>query len=110
MRLVFTVLFLSAALFAQLPKVELTWDDTNNPAGSTTYTVRRATGLCSGSPTFSTIATGLSAKTFMDDTVTAGNYCYIVTATASGIESAPSNTSQATVPAAPPANLQTQIK
>ena len=103
------VLFLSS-LAAQVsaPKVELSWEDAINQ--DATYTVKRAAGLCSGTPTFATIATGLKTKTYVDASVTAGNFCYVVTAVVNGIESAPSNASQATVPAAPPQNLQTQIK
>jgi len=56
-------------------KAVLTWQDTLNPAG-TTYTVLRATGLCSGTPSFATLASGLTALTYTDTTVTPGNYCY----------------------------------
>lgn len=75
---------------AQTHKVTLTWVDASNPSG-TTYSVYRSTGLCSGTPTFSKLATGVAALTYVDSTVTPGNYCYQVTATASGLESAPSN-------------------
>ena len=67
--------------------VTLTWVDTVNPA-TTTYSVYRATGLCSGVPSFSIIATGLTVKTFQDSAVPPGNYCYTATATMNGIESA----------------------
>lgn len=92
------LLFLLAApLFAQTThSVVLNWNDTANPAG-TTYNVYRATGLCSGSPAFSKIATAVAAKTYTDGTPTPGNYCYQVTATLNGAESAPSNTANPTV-------------
>jgi len=89
--------------------VTLTWTDTANPSG-TTYSVYRATGLCSGSPTFSKIASAVAPKTYDDTSVTPGNYCYQVTATANGMESAPSNTAMAPVPAFAPAQLQIQVK
>lgn len=71
--------------------VTLNWTDPNNPAG-TTYNVYRATGLCSGTPTFSKLATGVTAKTYIDNTVQPGSYCFQVTATFSNLEGNPSNT------------------
>lgn len=82
-------------------KVTLTWADNSNPPG-TTYSVKRATGLCTGTPTFATLATGITVKTYEDTTVTVGNYCYVVTATFSGLESPPSNTAGAPVLPKPP--------
>ncbi len=87
----------------------LTWADTLNPAG-TTYNVYRATGLCSGTPTFAKLATGLTAKTFLDSTVTPGNYCYQVTATFNAIESAPSNSAPAAVPSFAPSTLGVTVQ
>src|SRR5258708_37655312 len=56
--------------------VSLTWTDTLNPVG-TTYTVYRAAGLCSGSPVFNKLATGLplttAATPYVDTAVTTGN-------------------------------------
>lgn len=89
--------------------VTLTWTDTLNPTG-TTYNVYRATGLCSGTPTFSKIASALVVKTFQDTTVTPGNYCYEATATFNGMESAPSNTAGAPVPSFPPAGLAVTVQ
>ena len=85
--------------------VTLTWTDTLNPATGTTYSVYRATGLCSGTPTFSKIATALTAKTYSDTTVTPGPYCFAVTASFNGVESAMSNTVQPNVPAFVPTGL-----
>lgn len=87
----------------------LTWVDSSNPAG-TTYSVYRATGLCSGSPTFSKLATALTAKTYLDTTVTPGNFCFQVTATFNGVESAPSPQAPASVPAFAPTNLQVTVQ
>lgn len=101
------ILFLFAALIALAQTthgVLLTWQDSLNPAG-TTYSVYRSAGLCSGTPTFSKIASALTAKTYDDTTVTTGNYCYGVTATLNGMESAMSVTVLAPVPAFIPTNL-----
>lgn len=89
--------------------VTATWQDTQNPAG-TTYSVYRAQGLCSGTPTFAKLATGVATKTYTDSTVTPGNYCYQVTATAGGVESAPSNSSLASVPSFSPTSLALTVQ
>ena len=53
MRFVLAMLIFASAAAAQTThKVTLTWQDTLNPAG-TTYSVYRATGLCSGTPAWS---------------------------------------------------------
>ncbi len=93
---------------AQTHSATLTWTDTLNPAG-TTYSVYRATGLCSGTPTFSKIASALAVKTYLDTTVTPGNFCFAVTATFQGVESAQSNTAGAPVPSFPPATLAVTV-
>lgn len=80
--------------------VTLTWTDTQNPTG-TTYSVKRATGLCSGTPTFSTVATAVTTKTYSEP-VAVGNYCYVVTSILGAIESAPSNSAGATALPFPP--------
>jgi hypothetical protein len=107
--LIFALWFLAAlpslASAQTAHSVILTWTDTLNPATGTTYNVKRATGLCTGTPTFTTLATALTTKTFTDTTVTPGNYCYEVTATVNGVESSPSNTVNPAVPAFPPAGL-----
>jgi fibronectin type 3 domain-containing protein len=108
-----SIFLLGATLaVAQTPTqriVDLAWEDTRNPSG-TTYSVYRATGLCSGTPSWSKIATALTVKTYEDSTVQPGNYCYQVTATFSGVESAPSNTAAAPVPSFPPVQLQLTVK
>lgn len=93
----------------QTHSVTLNWTDTLNPAG-TTYSVYRATGLCSGTPTFSKIASALTVLTYVDTTVTPGNYCYSVSATYAGMESAQSNTAGAPVPSFPPTSLTVVAK
>jgi hypothetical protein len=87
----------------------LTWSDTQNPA-STTYSVQRATGLCSGTPVYSTIATAVTVKTYTDATVTPGNYCYVVLAVYAGVTSPPSNTASAAVPTFAPQTLSVTVQ
>jgi hypothetical protein len=89
--LAFLLLTVSALAAQTTHSVTLTWVDASNPTG-TTYNVYRASGLCSGTPVFSKIASAVAVKTFSDTTVTPGNYCYAVTASLSGAESAQSNT------------------
>lgn len=71
-------------------KATITITDTINPTG-TTYSIYRATGLCSGTPVFSKLATGIAILSYVDSTVTPGNYCYQVTASVASIEGPPSN-------------------
>jgi hypothetical protein len=95
----------AAMLSAQTPpphSVTLNWLD--NQAGAT-YSVYRATGLCSGTPVFAKIVTALTVKTFVDTTVTPGNYCYTATATVNGMESAQAVPVVAAVPTSPPTGL-----
>lgn len=89
--------------------VTLAWVDAQNPA-ATTYNVKRATGLCTGSPTFATLANALTVKTYIDNTVQPGNYCYVVTATFSGIESSASNSALAPVPTFAPSTLTLTVQ
>lgn len=101
--LLILAMVLASAQTAPTHSVTLTWSDPN-PAGAT-YTIYRATGLCSGTPVFSKLATALTAKTYPDLTVTPGNYCYTVTATEGGVESPQSVPAAATVPAFAPTGL-----
>jgi hypothetical protein len=106
----FALLFICTLALAQEAHwVELAWNDTINPP-ETTYSVKRAPGICSGTPVFATVATGLIAKTYNDKPIPPGNYCYTVTATYNGMESGPSNTASAAVPAKPPTGINAQIK
>jgi hypothetical protein len=89
--------FLSAFFFALLLSaqtqhaVTLNWADALNPAG-TSYNIYRASGGCSGTPTYTKInAAPVTAKTYDDNGISPGNYCYVVRAEFSGIESADSN-------------------
>ena len=87
----------------------LSWTDNLNPTG-TTYNVYRATGLCSGTPTFSKLATAVATKNYVDNTVTPGNYCYTVSATFNSVESAQSTAAAAAVPSFPPTSLQITVQ
>jgi hypothetical protein len=108
--LVFTMaLAISRAVPAAQHSVTLAWTDTANPAG-TTYSVYKATGLCSGTPTFAKVATALTVLTYADSAVVPGNYCYEVTATSGSVESAPSNTAGAPVPSFAPQSLTVTIQ
>jgi hypothetical protein len=109
---VLTLLAIGFAAISQAAQhtATLAWTDTQNPAGQATYSVYRATGLCSGTPTFSKLATGVPSLSYVDNTVTPGNYCYQVTATVGGVESAPSNASQAPIPAFPPTALTVTVQ
>lgn len=89
--------------------VALTWQDAANPTG-TTYSVYRATGLCSGSPTWNKIATAVAVKTYTDSTVTPGPYCFAVTANFQGVESPQSASALANVPTFAPTALSVVVQ
>lgn len=110
-RLLLLSLFASTFLLGQTTthSATLTWVDTQNPATGTTYSVYRVTGLCSGSPTFAKIATALAVKTYVDTTVQPGPYCFQVTATFNAVESAPSGSAAAAIPAFAPSGLTIQV-
>ena len=80
---------LCSGAFAQTRTATLSWSDTLNPAGRT-YSVYRAAGACPASGTLAgpPIATGLTAQSYSDSTVSIGTtYCYAVTAVVSSTES-----------------------
>lgn len=116
-RKVFQFLLLSAILLlitgfshAQTARsVDLTWQDSKNPTG-TVYNVYRASGSCTGTPTFQTLVSSVTTKSYSDTTVKTGEtWCYEVTAVNSGLESSPSNTAQATVGPFPPSSLVQKV-
>jgi hypothetical protein len=107
--LILSILLATCAIAQQTHSVTLNWVDTANPAG-TTYSIYRATGLCSGTPVWSKLATGITVKTYKDDAVAPGNYCYTSTASYNGMESAQSVTASAAVPAFPPSALQVVVQ
>ena len=85
-RLLIALVFASLAFGQAGHKVTLTWEDALNPVG-TTYTVYRANGACSGTPGYVNIASAVAVKTYDDDGVNPGRYCYTVTANYGGEES-----------------------
>lgn len=104
MRNLILILLVAVAYAQTTHSVSLAWQDTANPTG-TTYNVYRATGLCSGTPTFNKIASAVTVKTYTDTTITPGNWCYQVTAVFQGSESVPSNSVNPNVPAFAPQSL-----
>ena len=84
MKALIAILVAFATAQAATHSATLTWSDTQNPSG-TTYTIYRATGLCSGTPTFAMLAAGVTVMNYVDTTVTTGNYCYGVEAVFSAI-------------------------
>ena len=107
----FLLMCLAAGAQAQTAthSVTLTWVDGKNPTG-VTYSVYRAVGLCSGTPTFAKLATGLAALTYTDTAMNPGPYCYAVTATVSGSESVQSVPLQVVVPAFAPTALAATVQ
>jgi fibronectin type 3 domain-containing protein len=80
-----------AATAASSSKINLAW---NTVSGANSYTVKRAT--TTGGP-YTTLASGLSATSFNDTSLTsATTYYYVVTATSNGGESAVSPEASAT--------------
>ena len=109
----FVLLFgLAASSFAaaQTHSATLNWQDPSNPSTGTSYNIKRAVGLCSGTPTFSSLATAVTGLTYTDNTVTPGNYCYEITATFSGAEGPPSNSAPASVLPFAPVNLSVTVQ
>lgn len=101
----FAVLFALAAgvSFGQAHSVTLSWADAQPGA---TYNLYKSGGTCAGSPAFSQIRSGITAKTAVDLTVTTGPYAYVVTAVIAGAgESVYSNCADALVPAWSPTGV-----
>jgi hypothetical protein len=107
--LILSILLAACAMAQSTHSVTLNWVDTANPAG-TTYSIYRATGLCSGTPVWSKLATGITVKTYKDDPVAPGNYCYVATSTYNGMESAQSPTAAAAVPSFPPTAISVVVQ
>lgn len=111
MKRIIAFLFFAAAALAQTGHSStLTWQDTQNPTG-TTYNAWRASGACPATAPTSTPPAGftllntvpIASLTYVDTAVTAGNtYCYVVTAVGPNGQSSPSNDAQAVIPAAFP--------
>ena len=106
------LLLAGLSLYAQAGRtVSLAWTSSVTP--NVGYNVYRAAGLC-GSQASPAAFTKLNANpvadvTYSDANVAVGNYCYYITATASGIESAPSNNVSGTVAPLPPSGLTVNV-
>lgn len=96
--LIFLFIILASMAQAQAGRsVIVSWTDPNTGLTGQTYSVYRAPGLCSGTPVFAKIATGLTQKTFTDPSVAPGLYCYTATVSANSIESPQASSVSATV-------------
>jgi hypothetical protein len=69
------------------------------------FTVRQAFVVRLRSGFVKLTSTAPAGGPYKDTAVTAGAYCYYVTATVNGTESVPSNSVNPSVPTAPPTNL-----
>jgi hypothetical protein len=83
----------------------LNWNAPSDATGATTYSVYRAAGPCTPTPTLTKIASAIVPRTYVDTAVTPGPYCYAVTAVAGGAESVYSNLAPAIVPSFAPTTL-----
>ena len=107
------ILFTAVMLFAQSGHtVTLTW--TASTDNGVQYNVYRASGVCTNPlPTMTKLGT-VSTLTYQDTGVAPGTYCYYVTATENGAESAYSATGSnflsLPINPAPPTTLQITVK
>jgi hypothetical protein len=90
--------------------VVLTWDDPVNPS-TVKYQVYKATGACDAPGlAWAKLGGEVSEKTYTEGSVPIGRYCYRVTSIGNGVESAPSNTAEGTVPPAAPGGLSITVQ
>lgn len=98
------VLLASSAFAQSTHTVTLTWTPSTDTGG--TVNIYRATSSCTGTPTFTKLATGIvAAGPYVDSSVGIGPFCYYVTAVVNGAESLPSTTAGATVLPLSPTSL-----
>ena len=83
----------------------LSWNAPTDATSATTYSVYRAVGPCTPTPTLTKLASGIVPRTYVDTAVSPGPYCYAVTAVAGGAESVYSNLAAANVPSFAPTTL-----
>lgn len=71
----------------------LTWVAPSDATSGTTYTVYRMSGACPAAPgtAFSLLASGITATTYTDTSITVGTWCYYVEQVQNGTSSNPSN-------------------
>lgn len=103
-RLIASVALFLFAVTASAHTVSLSYVNSPDTPNTNVY---RLTGSCPAGTTgfIKLTSSPVVTSNYIDSTVVAGNYCYFVTAVLNGVESAPSNTAQATVPVAPPSGL-----
>lgn len=112
MKLAFSLFLFAAFAFGQTThyKATINWDDPFNPPGVTYKLDRADNSDCTGNPTFVGKASGIIPRTYTDEPLTPGKYCWRVTATVSGADSTANPTKDGTVPAFAPSNIQLQIQ
>lgn len=115
-RLILLAALLPLMALAQSHSVTLTWTmAVGNPPGTTT-SIYRAPGPCTGTPVFTSIATGMSGTTYTDSSaaVSGGGatFCYMLRALSGTTESVNSPTVVAIVPATilPPTGLTVTVQ
>jgi hypothetical protein len=110
MKLLFLLILTVAGMAQTTRTVTLSWTDTVNPVG-TTYSVYRASGPCSGTPTFTKInVSPITAKTYQDTGLTPGQYCYAATATFNAEESVQSAAAGARVTPFAPSGVSVTVQ
>ena len=109
MKLLLALVFASLTFGQSGRIVTLTWLDTQNPPG-TTYRIYRANGACSGTPTYAVLASDVVVKTYDDNGVNPGKYCYTVTANFGGEESVYADPAVAQVKPFKPSGLSVVVQ
>lgn len=109
--LAIALLFAPLSAMASSYSVALAWASGVNDSG---YNVYRSTGKCPAvvNPSvtgFSKVGSSTTTS-YTDSSVTAGTWCYFVTGTDAGTESAPSNAATSYVVPAAPTGLTVTVK
>lgn len=114
LKLIPVALLLSSTLaFAQTSphSATLTWTAPADATAQSTATILRAPGACTGTPTFTSLATGQAInKPYVDSTVTVGTFCYAVQHVLGGAASVDSNLAPATVSPLPVTTLTVTVQ
>lgn len=99
-------------VFAQAAahSVTLTWTAPADAVATSTYSIFRATGSCTGAAFGSALVTGVTATTYVDNTVVVGNYCYTAQQVQNGASSVNSNLAPVSVSPLPPVNVTVTAK
>lgn len=113
LKIVIAALCLSVGALAQAPShsVTLSWNPPADATSASTVTVFRAAGACTGTPSFSSLAsTQPMTAPYVDSTVTVGTFCYAVQHNLGGAVSVNSNLAPATVSPLPITTLTVTVK